>query len=113
MLEQFATYIFIIQLFHSFEELTTGFHKKWYLFTMPFIIFLLFEIIHTIFWGIVIFTDIVPFKSHAMLFFLALMFANGVQHIVWFGQEKRYVPGLITSPFLIIVFLIFLFQTQI
>ena len=30
-----------------------------------------------------------------------------VQHIVWAGNAKKYVPGLITAPIHIVVFLVF------
>jgi len=52
-----------------------------------------------------------PFRLQLLAFFLALMFANGVQHIVWAGSVKRYVPGLITSPIHIVLFLIFYYRT--
>ena len=32
-----------IQCVHSLEELSTGFHKKWYLFSMPFFALLCFH----------------------------------------------------------------------
>ncbi len=88
---------YFIQLLHSIEELSTGFHKKWYFFTMHFWLFLLFEICFSLFWGLVIFTDFIPYKRELSEFFLLLMFANGVQHVVWFGWTKKYVPGLITA----------------
>jgi hypothetical protein len=110
MISTFAFYLLFVQLLHSIEELTMGFHKKWYLFPMPFWVFLLFEIIHNIFWILVILTNLVPYKTELSAFFIALMFANGVQHIVWFGWEKKYVPGLLTAPLHIILFLVFFFQ---
>src|SRR3989338_9615063 len=100
-LEYFATIIFFVQLTHSLEELSTGFHKKWYLFKMPFKTFLIFEICFSLFWGLVVFLPDFPFRLQLLAFFLALMFANGVQHIVWAGSVKRYVPG----PFKIFHFL--------
>lgn len=105
----FASLMYLVQVCHSVEELSTGFHKKWYLFKMPFNIFLTFEILHNIFWGLVIFTNFIPFKEMLTAFFIALMFANGIQHLVWFGVEKKYVPGLVTAPIHIIVFLVFYF----
>lgn len=110
ILEHFALISYIVQLFHSFEELSTGFHKKWYLVKMPFKVFLLFEICFSLFWGIVIFNISFPVREGLLAFFLALMFANGVQHLVWSGCVKKYVPGLITAPVHILVFLIFYYQ---
>lgn len=110
MIQTFAFYVLLVQFAHSLEELGTGFHKKWYLFPMPFWVFLLFEITHNIFWSLVILTDLIPYKTQLSAFFIALMFANGVQHIIWFGWKKKYVPGLVSAPIHIILFLIFFFQ---
>ncbi len=88
---------FFIQLVHSLEELSTGFHKKWYLFTMPFWVFLTFEICFSLFWFICIFTDLFSNKVVLLHVFILLMFANGIQHLVWFGWSKKYNPGFITS----------------
>ncbi len=110
MIEQFALIIFGIQILHSIEELLTGFHKKWYLFKMPFKIFLSFEIFFSLFWGSVLFQKTFPYRENLLVFFTVLMFANGVQHIVWWGTVKKYVPGLITAFAHIAVFLIFFFQ---
>jgi hypothetical protein len=109
-IENFAILIFILQVAHSIEELTTGFHKKWYFRKLSFNTFLLFEIVFTLFWASVIFIGNIPFRKHLLLFFIALMFANGIQHLVWFGSEKKYVPGLITGLIHIIAFLAFFFQ---
>lgn len=100
--------MFFMQVLHSLEELGTGFHKKWYLFKMPFWMFLLFEVIFTVFWAITIFTNALPEKNFMMKVFLLLMFANGIQHLVWFGCVKKYVPGLITC-FLHLGWFIFIF----
>lgn len=109
-LESFAIIIFILQLFHSMEELSTGFHKRWYLRKLSFKTFLTFEICFTLFWGLVIFIPDFPLRSNLVLFFIALMFANGVQHVVWAGAEKKYVPGLVTGIIHIVVFFLFYFQ---
>ena len=111
MLEQFFLISLLVQLAHSVEELATGFHKKWYLFSMPFWLFLLFEILHNLFWGIVIFTNILPYKLGLSAFFIILMFVNGIQHLVWWGCEKKYVPGLITAFAHIALFIVFYFKT--
>jgi hypothetical protein len=50
------------------------------------------------------------YKELLQSFFLALMFANGVQHVVWAGVVKKYVPGLITAPIHILVFMLFYLQ---
>jgi len=107
MIGIFVTYMFFVQLVHSLEELVTGFHKQWYLFSMPFWVFLLFEVLHTIFWALAIFTNIFSNKLELCAIFMILMFANGVQHIVWGEIRKKYVPGLITAPAHIVLFLIF------
>ena len=109
-LVMFATIMFVIQTAHSIEELTAGFHKKWYLFKMPFRVFLAFEIIFETFWLFVLLLENFPYRIQLLTFFIFLMLANGIQHIVWAGAVKRYVPGLITSPLFLIVFLIYYFQ---
>ncbi len=109
-LELFATIILFIQIAHSIEELSTGFHKKWYLFKMSFKVFLTFEICFTLFWSSVIFFQNFPSREILLSFFLILMFANGVQHLVWAGSVKKYVPGLYTAFLHILIFLVFYFQ---
>lgn len=99
----------MIQLIHSVEELSTGFHKKWYAFKMPFWIFLAFEIVFSSFWVVILLLPTFPYRTYLQEFFLLLMFANGIQHLVWWGNTKRYVPGLVTAPLHILVFLAFYF----
>ena len=94
-----------IQCLHSVEELSTGFHKKWYLFSMPFFVFLTFEIIFLSFWIFVWLVPTLAYREFLMIFFNLLMFANGIQHLVWATVVKKYVPGLITAPLFLIVFL--------
>ncbi|MEK7092472.1 MAG: HXXEE domain-containing protein, partial [Patescibacteria group bacterium] len=108
-LEQFFLISLVVQLVHSVEELTTGFHKKWYLFKMPFPVFLCFELLFSAFWIFVFFSSVL-YREHLQAFFLILMFANGIQHLVWWGWEKKYVPGLITAFTHIAVFLVFYFK---
>jgi hypothetical protein len=108
-LELFFILSLLTQLVHSAEELTTGFHRKWYLFTMPFWLFLLFEICFSVFFLAALFSSAFPFREAIQAFFIVLMFANGVQHIVWWGSVKTYVPGLITAPIHVGVFLAFYF----
>jgi len=104
----FGTIALIIQLAHSIEELMTGFHKKWYLMKLSFPFFLTFEILHNIFWLSVFLIGVFPRRAWLIEFFLVLMFANGIQHIVWAGSVKKYVPGLITAILHIVNFLIFI-----
>jgi hypothetical protein len=106
-LELFFIVSLSVQLAHSVEELTTGFHKKWYLFKMPFWIFLSFELIFSLFWISVVLIETFPFRANFQEFFLVLMFANGIQHIIW-SRAKKYVPGLITGCLHILVFLAFI-----
>lgn len=110
LLEQFFIISLIVQIAHSIEELTTGFHKKWYLFKMPFLIFLLFELAFSSFWIYIFLNKSFPNRDYLQAFFLLLMFANGVQHLVWAGIVKKYVPGLVTSPLHLIIFLLFYFK---
>lgn len=109
--ETSAAYIILLalQCVHSLEELSTGFHKKWYLFTMPFVVFLVFELLFQAFCIFVFFSPEFPYRITLMAFFNLLMFANGVQHLVWAGVVKKYVPGLVTAPLFIATFLLFYF----
>ena len=110
LLEQFFTISLLVQIAHSVEELSTGFHNKWYVFKMPFWVFLAFELVFESFWIEVWLLHDFPSRTQLQVFFLALMFANGVQHIVWAGNVKKYVPGLITAPVHILVFLVYYFR---
>jgi len=108
-LESFYILSLSVQVIHSIEELSTGFHKRWYLFKMPFLIFLLFEILFTSFWIVILLVPSLPNRTMLQTTFLLLMFANGVQHLVWWGNVKKYVPGLLTTPIhIIIAFIYFL-----
>ncbi len=93
-----------VQCLHSIEELSMGFHKRWYAVKMPFWIFLFWEICFQAFWFFVLLAPSFPARETWMAFFNYLMFANGVQHVVWAGVEKKYVPGLLTAPLFFIVF---------
>ena len=110
LLEKFFAIFVVIQLLHSIEELSTGFHKRFPPFRMTFRFFLIFELCFNAFWISVLFVAGFPFREHLMAFFAVLMFGNGIWHIVWFWffeKGKRYVPGLITAPVHVITFLIF------
>lgn len=109
MLEHFYLLAVLVQLSHSVEELSTDFHKKWYLFKMPFKTFLLFECLFSSFWLLILFMPNFPSRVFLQEFFLMLMFANGIQHIVWWGSVKKYVPGLVTAFVHVTVFLSYYF----
>ena len=109
-IEGFFLLSFAIQLCHSLEELSTGFHRKWYLFKMPFWLFLSFEICFTLFWFLVLIFRSFPHREELQIFFLILMFANGIQHILWWMMSKKYVPGLITAFLHAGLFLTFYFS---
>ena len=109
-IELFATIMFVVQVIHSVEELSTGFHKKWFLFKMPFKVFLTFEIIHNLFWLSVLIFSGFPFRSILLYIFILLMFAQSLFHLAWWGNIKKYVPGLFTAFIHVTIFLIFYFQ---
>ncbi len=108
--ESFFTIFLAIQLLHSLEELTTGFHKRFPPFRMSFRFFLTFELLFNALWICVLFFDAFPLRLPLMAGFNVLMFANGLWHVVWFvfcEKGKRYVPGLATAPLHIVTFLIY------
>ena len=107
---QFAALFYIIQLAHSLEELITGFHKKWYLFKIPFSLFFTFGVFHSLFWGLVLIQNQFPFRTQLLAIFILLMFVNGIQHLIWFATVKKYVPGLLTAPAFVVLFFIFYYQ---
>lgn len=109
-LETFFAILLGIQFFHSIEELSTGFHRQFPLGAMKFSTFLAFEVIFLGFWVVVFFMQALPYRELLMAFFNVLMFANGLWHMVWWGIEKRYVPGLVTAPLLVVTFLVFYFK---
>ena len=97
----------ITQLLHSQEEIWTGFHKKWFVFTMPRWLFITFEISFSLPIIVYIFNPNLPFANVYMSVFALLMFINGIEHIIWGLVVKRYVPGLITAPFFIAIFIVY------
>ncbi len=109
-LQQIAQVMFFVQLLHSIEELLNNFHKRWFFKKLSFKFFLWFEIAHNIFWGLVIFIPTFPFKLPLLGLFSLLMFANGIEHLVWYMWEKKYVPGLYTALIHIISFAVFFFS---
>lgn len=92
------------QLIHSQEEIWTGFHKKWFVFTMPRWVFIAFEAAFTIPIIAYLINPDLPFANGYMQVFTILMLLNGLEHIVWAMVEKKYVPGLVTAPLFIIIF---------
>lgn len=93
-----------LQLLHSQEELWTGFHKKWFLFKMPFWVFLTFELVlsATI---IVYMVDVRLAGANVFMpWFIFAMLLNGMDHIIWAAVTKQYVPGLITAPGFVLLF---------
>jgi len=103
--------MYAVQIFHSIEELATGFHKKWFFFKMSFKFFFSFEIIHNLLWLFVLLNTQLPYRKYLLVFFLLLMFAQSLWHLAWWAMKKQYVPGLVTAPIHIILFLLFYFQT--
>jgi hypothetical protein len=99
--------MYFVQLLHSIEELLNNFHKRWFYKKLSFHFFLTFEILHDIFWGLVIFFPAFPFRLFLLNIFTLLMFANGVEHIVWYMWEKKYIPGLLTAPIHVLSYTIF------
>lgn len=107
---KFFLLLLSIQFFHSIEELATGFHEKFPLVKMKFRTFLFLEACFFGFWMVVLLLSRMPYREQLMAFFNILMFANGFWHLVWWGIVKKYVPGLVTAPFFVIIFLVFYFR---
>lgn len=96
--------MYAVQVLHSIEELSSGFHKKWFYRKLSWRFFLTFEILHNLFWAAVILTPSMPYGNLLMAVFALLMFANGIEHVVWYMWKKSYVPGLATAPLHIALF---------
>jgi hypothetical protein len=97
----------IIQLIHSQEEIWTGFHKKWFLFTMPRWVFVAWEACLS---AVIITYMLRPHLAGAtgfMLWFIFAMLLNGMEHVIWAAVKKSYVPGLATAPLFILLFIPF------
>lgn len=110
ILETFFIALLVIQFFHSIEELSNMFHEKFPLFKMSFKFFLFFELFFFSFWVLVLLVEQFPARKELMSVFNVLMFINGWWHIVWWAIVKKYVPGLVTAPLFIIIFLVFYFK---
>jgi len=99
-----------IQFLHSIEEICTRFAKRWPIWRMSQKTFVLLEIFFAFLVLSMVLIKTLPYRDIFMAIYSILMFANGVWHLMWAGIEKRYVPGLITAPFFLIVYLIFYFR---
>ena len=107
ILENYTIAFLVLQLFHSAEELSQGFHKRFPFGKLTFKNFLTFEVLFMGLWLTIFMVKSFPYRENILAFYLLLMFANGIWHIVWWGIEKKYVPGLITAPFFILVFVVY------
>lgn len=105
--ESYFILLGVIQIAHSIEEISMGFAKRWPVWRMSQKTFVVFEIVFNALILLGIFYKQFPYREILMPAFNLLMFANGVWHLMWAGVEKKYVPGLITAPILIIVFIFF------
>ncbi len=87
----------LIQVLHSTEEIYTHFEQRWPLWKTSRATFISFEIVFSLIFLYVFFFQ--PFFYFIFAkSFLLLMFANGLWHLFWGWNERRYVPGLITAP---------------
>ena len=109
-LEQFFAIMLGVQFLHSIEELSHNFHARFPLFKMTFRFFLSFEILFFTTFLLVYLLPDLAYRSALMSFFIVLMFANGIWHITWLGIAKKYVPGIVTAPIFVIVFLAYFFN---
>ena len=100
----------ILQLFHSQEEIHTGFYKRSPIFAMPKKVFVTFEILFSLFIvSFVIFKQL-PLRNIWVPLFILLMFANGVEHFLWWLAERKYVPGIFTAAIALLMFIGFYFS---
>ncbi|OGK63048.1 hypothetical protein A2334_00210 [Candidatus Roizmanbacteria bacterium RIFOXYB2_FULL_38_10] len=110
LVERYYTYFVIIYLFHSQEEIYTHFEKVWPLWKMSRRFFITMEILLSTLLISAIFITNYPYRIGLMSIFNLVMFANGIWHITGAILAKRYIPGLVSSPFAVILFLIYYFQ---
>ncbi len=94
----------LIQLAHSQEEIWTRFHRRWFVFTMPRWLFIIFELVVSLVIIAYIVKPHLPLSHMFMSVFALIMFINGIGHIVWGLVTKSYVPGLVTAPLFVVVF---------
>lgn len=97
----------LTQLAHSQEEIWTGFHKSWFVFTMPSWVFIVFEVLFSIPIIAYIANPHLLYADVYMPAFALVMFVNGIGHIVWGLVARSYVPGLVTAPFFIAIFVFY------
>ena len=100
----YFTLLGLTQLVHSQEEIWTGFNRIWFVFTMPLWAFVAFEVLFSVPIVAYIVDPKLPLAHWYMPLFALVMLINGVGHIVWGLVERRYVPGLITAPFFVVLF---------
>ena len=97
----------IVQLIHSQEEIWTDFHKKWFVFKMPRWFFVTFEsVLSLTILFYILKPSLLPIQVVLPMFALAML-VNGVGHIVWGLVERKYVPGLITAPLFLAIFVMY------
>lgn len=97
----------ITQLIHSQEEIWTGFHKKWFVFTMPRWLFIMFEVALS---AVIILYLVNPQFYAADVFmkwFMFVMLLNGMEHVIWAAVKRAYMPGLVTAPIFILLFILY------
>lgn len=97
----------LIQLAHSQEEIWTGFHKRWFVFTMPRWVFIIFEILFSIPIIAYIANPGLPLADWYMPLIALVMLIDGVRRIVWGLVERKNVLGLVTASLFVIVFIFY------
>ena len=100
----------VVQLIHSQEEIWTNFHRRWFVFKMPRWVFISFEIVLSAFIVLYMIQPGIAPVSVVVPIFALVMLINGLEHVIWGLVEKRYVPGLVTAPAFIIIFLAYFFE---
>lgn len=109
-IEQYYAVFVALQLIHSQEEIHTGFHSKWPVFSWPKKAFVAFELVFSLFIVGMLFVRSLPFRELWFYLFNLLMFANGVEHLIWAASVKKYVPGLVSS-FALTAFFLYYYLT--
>ena len=109
-IEKYFSYFIILQVIHSQEEIWTNFQKEWPVWKMSRKTFVLCEIMLTIFLLLVFYWKNIPFRFVIMITFNLLMFANSIWHIMWAFVKKGYIPGLISSPLILIAYLFYYYK---
>ena len=107
--ETYILLMLFVQIAHSFEEITQGFAEQWFFIRLNERAFLIFEIVHNVFWTLIFLIPSIPYQKELLSFFALLMFANSIEHIVWAMWKKKYVPGLITALLHLILFIAYFY----